>query len=161
MQHTLITGMIVARLRNASEMTVGNFVRQPHRGLLQHTLADDSADRAEQWDAVFASIGDIVAICRRHGIGYTLAIYPWGHQVGDREWRSGRRFFMPADAEVSDDVRRIVGERAQRLGVEHIDAFDAFRAYDGEAPLYFEHDMHWTPAGHAVMAEVLTTQLRL
>jgi len=161
MQHTLITGMIVARLRDASEMTVGNFVRQPHSGLLQHTLAEDAVDRERQWDAIFDSIGDIVAICRKDGIGYTLVIYPWGHQVGDHEWRSGRQFFMASDAEVSDEVRTIVAGRAQKLGIPLIDAFDAFRAYDAGTPLYFEHDMHWTPAGHDVMADVLVKQLRL
>lgn len=161
MQHTLITGMIVAALRDASEVTVGNFVRQPNRGLLQHTLADDEVDRAHQWDAIFASIGDIVAICRARDIAYTLAIYPWGHQVSEQEWSTGRRFFMEPDAEVSDDVRTTVAERAQRAGIALVDAFDAFRAYDADAPLYFDEDMHWTPAGHAVMADVLVQQLRL
>jgi hypothetical protein len=159
MQHTLITGMVISWLRDTSEVTVGNFVRQPHLGLLQHTLADDAIDRGHQWDAIFASIGDIVAICRQRGIDYTLAIYPWGHQVGDSEWRSGRRLFVPADAEVSDEVRTIVATRAREAGIDLVDAFDAFRTAEA-APLYFEHDMHWTPAGHAVMAAVMAPHLR-
>lgn len=161
LQHTLITGMIVARLRDASEVSVGNLVRQPSRRLLQHTLADDADERDHQWDAVFDSIGRIVALCRARGIGYALVIYPWGHQVSDAEWRTGRQFFMGPDAAVSDEVRTVVAERARRLDIPLVDAFDAFRAYDGPAPLYFDQDMHWTPAGHAVMADVLLRELRL
>jgi hypothetical protein len=33
--------------------------------------------------------------------------------------------------------------------------FPVFRAVTGGNALYFRHDMHWTPAGHEVMARGL------
>ncbi|MBX3463914.1 MAG: hypothetical protein KF830_12150 [Planctomycetes bacterium] len=160
MQHTLVAGAIVAWLRDASDVTVGNFVRQPHRELLRHTLAGDEVDRTHQWRELFDSIDAIAGICRRLGVRYTLVVYPWGHQVDGDHWRTGRSYFVEVDAAASDMVREVVAEHARQIGVDLVDAFDAFRAYRGPEPLYYDADMHFTPAGHAVLAQVLVDALR-
>ncbi len=45
-----------------------------------------------------------------------------------------------------------IRELAQANGIEFLDLFPAFRSYAGSDPLYFSHDMHFTPAGQQVMA---------
>jgi phospholipase/lecithinase/hemolysin len=41
-----------------------------------------------------------------------------------------------------------------------VDAFDAFRQAPSAERLYFDADMHWTPRGHEIMADVLFRYLQ-
>jgi hypothetical protein len=47
------------------------------------------------------------------------------------------------------------GSRPSDRSAERICAFAAFRAYSGAESLFFRYAMHWTPAGHVVMARNL------
>ena len=66
---------------------------------------------------------------------------------------------MPQGAELSDKSEVAIRELSTVNGVELVDATPVFRAYSGADPLYFAYDMHWTPAGHRVMAQNLENYL--
>ena len=90
--------------------------------------------------------------CAARDIAFILATYPWGYQVNAREWMPGRLAFVPEGAVISDRSPQRVRDFAASSGIEFLDLFPAFRAYNGEAPLYYSFDMHWTPAGHRLLA---------
>ena len=116
--------------------------------LLLHTLAADPLDRTAAWDDLFDSVDRIHALCREIGARFFVVLYPWGHQVAPQEWQPGRTVWMPADAVASEAPFAAVRERCRARGLDLIDLVDAFRGAAGGAPLYFRHDMHFTPAGH-------------
>jgi hypothetical protein len=128
---------------------------RPNQNLLRHTLENDTEDRHLQWAAVFDSIRRIHGFCLERNVGFILTTYPWGHQVSDREWIRGRSSFVPEGAGVSDRSVALLEEFASINGIAFINAFAAFRATP-DFPLYFEWDMHWTPAGARLMAKVVS-----
>jgi hypothetical protein len=86
---------------------------------------------------------------------FVLSIYPWGHQVDDSEWIPGRYHFIPKGAIVSDaSVERIKTFAADNQ-ISLVNHFPLFRSFAGDRPMYFQHDMHFTPVGHQVMADGL------
>ncbi len=64
----------------------------------------------------------------------------------------------PRTADV-DAPARVVGEELRRLDVASCDLTGPLRAAT-TGPLYFTYDGHWTPAGHAVVAEAIAGCLR-
>ena len=140
---------------SSSEPSVRNMVWFASRELLRHTLADDELDRTDQWQNIFASILSMKKYCDSHGMTFLLTIYPWGHQVNEKEWIPQRWDFIPHGARVSDRSIRIVEDFAEANSIALLNVFAAFRAYNGGRPLYYGEDMHWTPAGHELMAREL------
>jgi hypothetical protein len=46
-----------------------------------------------------------------------------------------------------------VAERfCEKMGIQLLDLLPAFKNYGGEEALFFEHDLHWTRAGHRLAA---------
>ena len=133
-------------------VNVANVVGMANPAILAHTLASDTDSRDKQWQLLFSSILDIRNFCAERGINFILTTYPWGHQVNEREWTPGRLAFVPEGAVISDRSPQRVRDFAASSGIEFLDLFPAFRAYNGEAPLYYSFDMHWTPAGHRLLA---------
>jgi hypothetical protein len=70
------------------------------------------------------------------------------------QWSEGRWAFLDHGDVPSNRSVAIIHAFAAEDGIDLVDAFAAFRAHADE-PLYFAHDLHWTPAGHRLMAEVL------
>ena len=133
-------------------VNVANVVGMANPAILAHTLASDTDNRDEQWRLLFSSILDMRTFCAERGINFILTTYPWGHQINEREWTPGRLAFVPEGAVISDRSPQRVRDFAASSGIEFLDLFPAFRAYNGEAPLYYSFDMHWTPAGHRLLA---------
>ena len=91
-------------------------------------------------------------LSREKGFEFMLTVYPWAHQVSDTEWVPGRFMLMTQDARPSDVSLNTVQALSAASGIELLDLFPVFKSYQGEEPLYFAHDMHWTPAGNALVA---------
>jgi len=134
--------------------TVENTVIAPDFELLRHTLADDAVNRDQQWNDLFDSVLGVKKYADQHGAEFLLSTYPWGHQVNDSEW-SGRNRFVRPGSTPSDASRERILSFAQANGLRLVDMFPAFRRYDGDEPLYYSFDMHWTPAGHRIAAAEL------
>jgi hypothetical protein len=160
MRRTFMTRLILYYVYEESGLTPQNVVAAANPAVLANTLESDAVDRTPEFEALFASIQAAADLCARHGVRFVLAIYPWGHQVGDDEWRDGRRHFVPDGARASDRSRMRVREWASARGIELVDAFDAFRQAPSAERLYFDADMHWTPRGHEIMADVLFRYLQ-
>ena len=140
------------------ELTVRDVVSEANFEIAAHTLEGDR-DRTEQWAAIFDSLRRIKAFADAQGMSFTLSVYPWGHQVNDREWVPGRYSYMPEGAVASERSRETIRAMASEAGIEVIDLFDDFRSYDGSDALYFKYDNHWTTAGHQVVARGLEAAL--
>jgi hypothetical protein len=115
--------------------------------------------RDAQWENIFDSIKKIKAFSVARGIEFVLSVYPWAHQISDTEWVPGRYAFMPENAVASDKSVSVLKEFAKADGIELMDAYPEFYQYHGAEPLYFSHDMHWTPVGNGVMARALEKNL--
>ncbi len=158
--HLILTRLILYYASRAlSPPGPMDVVTTANRETLAHTLASDHQNRDAQWEAVFESIRATRAFCDGIGADLLLVLYPCGHQVGEDEWAVGRRLFVPEGAEISDrSVDRLL-DFAQTSGIRVLNTFPAFRAYDGDSPLYYERDLHWTPAGQRLLADELERHL--
>jgi len=141
------------------EITVRNVVNEADPEIVAHTLAGDTVDRRQQWQDIFDSITRMKAYAEQHGMRFALSVYPWPHQLSDTEWVPGREVFMSKDARPSDRSLNTIRELAASNGIELVDLYPVFRASAGVEPLYFRHDMHFTAAGHRVMARGLEDYL--
>ena len=155
-QNLYVTRLILFYLdewaEDSDESTIRNTVVLANPELLRHTLSEDEADRREQWQNIFDSILKIKKYCEDEDMSFLLTLYPWGHQVNETEWVPGRRRFIPDGAVVSDKSVHRVEDFAATVNIEVLSVFPAFRSYDGESPLYFKYDPHWTATGHKLMA---------
>jgi hypothetical protein len=157
-QHTYFTRLMLFHVNQwmgHRDYSVQGVVTRATQELLGYTLEGDNVDREKQWNYIFESIAKIKANVEKRSAAFALVIYPWGHQVSDREWISGRDNFIPRGAVVSDRYLDTIYRRSKQLGIELLDVFPEIRAYKGEAPLYFKYDIHWTAEGHKVMASAL------
>src|SRR5262249_48189261 len=83
-----------------TDVTIENVVTLANPEILKHTLAEDDADRKEQWKNIFNSFLKVKKYCDSNGINFLLTVYPWGHQVSNKEWVPGRFRFIPKNAVV-------------------------------------------------------------
>jgi hypothetical protein len=146
--------------KESAQITIDNAVTLRNPELLKHTLATDESSRKEQWENVFDSILNIKRYCDAHGIDFLLTVYPWGHQVNEKEWVPGRSGFIPDGSVISDRSIQTIEDFAAVNKVEVLNVFPAFRGHNGGPALYFSYDMHWTPEGHKLMAKELEQFLK-
>ena len=162
-RNTYFTRLIIYYFRqrkfSPDRLTVDNTVRMKNPELMAHTLASDTRDRSDQWSDIFESIDWIRELAKERGADFALTTYPWGHQVSDTEWVPGRYRFMPEGSQPDERSFEAIEAFARSRSIPFLNATGAFRSYDGSSKLYWSVDMHWTEAGHAVMAEELATFL--
>jgi lysophospholipase L1-like esterase len=156
--HLYLTRLLlfyVNRLFDYRGITAREVLTESNFELVAHTLKGDTIPRDGQWADIFDSILRIRSFAMERGMEFVMTAYPWGHQVNDAEWQPGRRGMIPEGAVVSDASIDQITELARANGVAFANMFPVFRAVTGGNALYFRHDMHWTPAGHEVMARGL------
>lgn len=161
-RHLYLTRLLlyhVNRLFEYKDLSVREVVTQANLEIAAHTLEQDSVPRDQQWQDVFDSILGIKALTDSRGLGFVLSVYPWGHQVNDREWQPGRLSYMAEGAVASDRSLQRIERFAAENGVALANLFPAFRAYRGKPALYFRYDNHLTVAGHELMAQALAAFL--
>jgi hypothetical protein len=141
------------------QVTVRDVVTRANRETVAHSLAEDTNPRDTEWHNVFDSILRMRDYARINNIQFLISIYPWAHQISDTEWNPGRYAFMDQHSTPSTRSRDRITEFAATSGIELVDTFPVFKAALGSTPLYFAHDMHWTPAGQRVEARGLTEHL--
>jgi lysophospholipase L1-like esterase len=140
------------------EITVRDVVTHADAEIVAHTLEGD-VDRTAQWNAIFESIDNMRNYAESQGMLFVLTTYPWPHQVSDKEWMPGRYSFMPKDAKPSTVSNETIHRMSEAKGIALLDTTPAFKNYNGSARLYFDYDMHWTSAGHQVMAKAIEDYL--
>jgi lysophospholipase L1-like esterase len=108
------------------------------------------------WREFESSIGGIQDLCRAKNVPLIVGIVPDGAAVDPRQGAVRREFGIS----VPDDVltapfkfESLVSAFASRRGIPCLDPIARFRSVrDG---LYFDADIHWTPAGNALYADEL------
>jgi lysophospholipase L1-like esterase len=143
----------VNKLFDYKEFTVRRLVTQANFEIAKHTLADDTDNREEQWRNIFDSILKTKQYCDDKGMKFLLTIYPWGHQVNEKEWIPGRYNFIPRGVMVSDKSVQKYQEFAINNKIQLLNLFPLFRSYNGNSALYFQYDNHMTTEGHKLMAK--------
>jgi lysophospholipase L1-like esterase len=94
------------------------------------------------------------------GAGFIALVIPHDAQIDDAKGAAELRRFHLSAAEVDlDRPRREIVDRAARRGIETIDLLPVLRARADRAALTYMHDLHFTPLGHAVVAEILAAEL--
>ena len=157
-RHLFLTRALLVYVNRAMgyrELTVRRVVNEANREHFAHTLEGD-VDRTAQWNDVFDSIARIQRDAGAIHAEFLLSTYPWGHQLENVGWASGRRTLMRKGERTTDLTQRTIRDHSAALGIELFEALPVFQQYRGTAPLYFDHDPHWTPAGQRVMAEGLS-----
>jgi hypothetical protein len=76
----------------------------------------------------------------------------WQERMGGSRAVSGR--YAP------DKPSRMLSEIAGKMGVPYVDLMPVLASAPTAEPLYFPIDSHWTPAGHAIVAEAIGAKLR-
>lgn len=148
------------KLFDYKEFTVRDMVTQANFELAMHTLAEDTDPREEQWHNMYDSIMKIKKYCDSKSIKFLLTVYPWGHQVNDREWLPGRYNAIPLNSTVTDKSLYRIQEYAKNNGIKILNLYSLFRSYNGQHKLYFSYDAHFTTEGHKLMADGLAEYLQ-
>ncbi len=123
--------------------------------VVEHTLNVEQAKFDQAWSHLFQSLTWIREYCDSRSLPLLLTVYPWAHQVNERECRFAIREFVPEQYELSGRSEERIATFAADNGVPLQNVFAAFREASGREPLYFDADIHWTAAGHALMAREL------
>lgn len=112
------------------------------------------------WSQFQDYVGAMASICRTHGIKFVIGIIPDGAQVDPHQLSMRQKFGVPLRDGVlteSGNFQQLVHEYATAKGIMCFDPLAKFRAVG--AGLYFDSDLHWSPAGHKLYADLLADYL--
>jgi lysophospholipase L1-like esterase len=104
-------------------------------------VAPSSVARVEE------SLSALLATCEAHGIPVLLVVCPRQTEVTGGDFGVGDL--------LTRGMRRMHARVAREAGVPVVDLTEALARENERAPVFFEDDAHWTPAGHRAAAEAL------
>ena len=107
-------------------------------------------------------LAEIHALAKAHGMDFLLVIVPDKDQLLEQQITArgaGYGGIPPRrlDLRLPQKVVRLFCEQ---LGIPVLDLLPAFKRYQGPEALFFEHDLHWTRAGHRLAAGEMLKRLR-
>lgn len=114
------------------------------------------------WQLTFKYLLMIRDSLRSRGIDFWVTTYPYGLQVGPKEWDSGRQFwgFRP-DTVYSTRPQSTMETFCRRNGIPVINMCADFTAAHATiSPLYIDYNGHWEPAGHTIVARRMLQSMR-
>ena len=106
------------------------------------------------WERTAKYLSMIKQYLDKQGVRFIMATYPYGHQVGERQWDKGRAYWAFEHGRVYDPSAAFatIEDFAKMDGIKFIKVYDALRARKDE-PLYFTSDGHCTKLGQEIAAE--------
>lgn len=154
--YQLVWPLIARVLHPAHAGEVGATAQDDFRAM--YSDADDARSSAV-WKAVEARIARFESLARAHGFAPVVAIVPEHKQVDAKLWT---RAMNAADKQYAyrpeaPGVR--IAELCRQHKIPAIDLLDGIRNAGATEPLYFDVDGHFTVAGNAVAARVLSSFL--
>ncbi|MDX1577135.1 MAG: SGNH/GDSL hydrolase family protein [Gemmatimonadota bacterium] len=124
---------------------------------------DPDAETREAWrvtEALIVALRDEAAVS---GSAFVVFYVPSFWAVHDEAWERLTRRYDIEEAEWSPvHDATVLDSICERHGLDCVIPIDAFREAAGEpgpGGLYYETDVHWTPRGHALAAEILARRL--
>lgn len=122
---------------------------------LEHTVTDDQAPFRKYYEHSQKYLKLCRDLCEKEGVRFALSLYPYGHQVNDEEWKTGRLHWGLKPSYHGSGAPFALMERwARDQGIPVCNLLPRLKQERG-ARLYYENDGHWTTAGHRVVAEGL------
>jgi lysophospholipase L1-like esterase len=141
------------------DLTVRGVITRANAEIIAHTLMSDQIDRTLQWNDIFESLALIRDFVDARSMKFVLSLYPWAHQVSDKEWVPGRYTYMNSEDRSIDNYDQKIMSLASQSGIDVISVYESFANYGGSNPLYFDNDPHFTMQGHQLMAEEMARLL--
>ena len=119
-----------------------------------------SPEWEQSWQITERLLAQAAAAVAQAGVTFVVVVAPSPLQVVPDDWLQLVRESR-SDWDQDKPSQRLA-EIAARRGLTLIDLLPALRSArdNGAAPLYFEYDKHWTPAGHQVVAQAIEARLR-
>jgi lysophospholipase L1-like esterase len=114
------------------------------------------------WEILVALLGVLADEVGRSGAHLVVAAAPTPVQVYPELWDAFRRRHDPPAGTTwdLDSPARILAEACRARGIRLVDLLSGLREAGRSDPyLYYRWNMHWTPAGHRVVADVLAGAL--
>jgi hypothetical protein len=128
----------------------------------QWTLDDDPGLDEEAHKAM-EPIADLLRLLEHHGVPLVVATYPQPWQVAaDATPDAATRRQVgvePGTVHLNDRPFRMLEAFAAEQGVPFLNATGAFRQARDPAGLYLPTDLHFTPRGHELYADLLVQHL--
>ena len=83
-----------------------------------------------------------------------VAVYPWGHQLGENQWNGCRLSSSLENKKYPVTLQKTVVKTLSAEGIMAYDTTEVFERYKN-TPLFFPCDVHWNEAGNYVYALAL------
>ncbi|MBN1526576.1 MAG: SGNH/GDSL hydrolase family protein [Candidatus Omnitrophica bacterium] len=111
---------------------------------------------ARHWSRTAKYIKMIKGYLDGRGIRFILVTYPYGHQVGERQWQKGRAYWAFEPGKVYDAGKgfSVISDFAKENDIGFINLYGAMLA-GKDSTLYFDSDGHWTEAGQAAAGRAI------
>jgi lysophospholipase L1-like esterase len=106
-------------------------------------------------------VAEIHALAQKRGIDFLLVLIPDKDQVNAQQIvASGAGYYaIPPHRLDLHLPQKVVKLFCEKMGIPLLDLLPAFTRYKGQEALFFEHDLHWTRAGHRLAARHVLKRL--
>jgi len=123
-------------------------------------LQPEPPDLAVGWQHTLQLLDEMQQKAREHQARLVVVAIPAAEQVNDGQWQAlATTFHLAGTALDRDRPQQRLQAWSTQAGVPVIDLLPGFRAAH-DSRLYFHADPHWTPAGQALAAQLIGTELR-
>jgi hypothetical protein len=118
-------------------------------------LKQEPPERATGWKTTLSLLNELHWKAEQYGATFVVVAIPAKEQVDTTAWQDMQKPFGLTAADLDRELpqQRLAAWSAQS-GVPVIDLLPGFRAA-ANPHLYFNADPHWTPAGHALAAQLI------
>lgn len=141
----------------------GDVERQSRLANLESRVFSARQKRAwrEAWEVTGALFNAVRDVAQSTDAELLLVQAPTIWEVYPDQWDEFRQTHgLPRDGWKFDAPREAVSRAAAVHGIDYLDLLPALREESPRpTPLYFQRDMHWTAAGHRVVASALNERI--
>lgn len=111
------------------------------------------------WTSATAELGRIQETCQAHSVKIVVAAIPARQAIDADAMLSSLSYvdYDPSDF-AWEKPYRMLAEYCKRRGLHFVNAYPAFR--ESEAGLYLQYDMHFSPEGHRLFADLLAPAIK-
>lgn len=142
------------KVRNKTEILVnGDIDNIEFDRFLLVREGKDPAIVARHWKRTAGYMAMIKKYLDQKGVPLIVVTYPYGHQVGEKQWDKGRAYWAFGRNRVYDPAPAfaLIEDLARKEGIDLVNVYGAMRSGKDER-LYFTSDGHCTALGQELIA---------